>query len=94
MLQPHDQNALNEECKITPVVYLPGCLPALKDFEKGNMADCTFCFYTPWTVGYLAGKAAITTLNKKTIFYINRSDLYGNTVYEGLKVACKEFGGN
>lgn len=86
-------NALNEECKITPVVYLPGCLPALKSFKKGNMADCTFCFYTPWTVGYLAGKAVITKLNKKTIYYINRSDLYGNTVYEGLKVACKQFGG-
>jgi urea transport system substrate-binding protein len=86
--------AFNEECKITPVPYFPGCVPALDSFKKGNMADCTFSVaFTPWSIGYLTGGSVIKNLGKKKIFYLSRSDSWGNTLHEGLKYACKEFGG-
>jgi len=86
--------ALNEECKITPVPYFPGCVPALDSFKKGNMADCTFSVaFTPWSIGYLSGGSVIKTLKKKNIFFLSRSDSWGNTMHEGLKYACKEYGG-
>lgn len=86
--------AINEEAKITPIPYFPICVPALKSFEKGNMAEATFSVaFTPWSIGYLSGDAVINTLKKKRIFYLSRSDLWGSTIYDGLKVAVKKFGG-
>ena len=86
--------ALNEECKINPIPYFPGCVPALDSFKKGNMADGTFSVaFTPWSIGYLAGGAAIKTLGKKKIYFLSRPDSWGNVMLEGLKQACKEHGG-
>jgi len=86
--------ALNEEAKITKTPYLPCCVPALDSFKKGNPAAGTFSVaFTPWSIGYLTGASAIKTLNKKKIFYLSRSDSWGATTHEGLKAACKEFGG-
>ncbi len=86
--------ALNEECKLAHVPFLPSCVPALDSFKKGNPADGTFSVaFTPWSIGYLAGGSAIKTLGKKKIFYHGRTDSWGSTIHDGLKAACKEFGG-
>ena len=86
--------ALNEECKIAKIPYLPGCVPALDSFRKGNPAIATYSVaFTPWSIGYLSGASAIKILGKKRIFYLSRSDSWGRTLHEGLKAACKEYGG-
>lgn len=86
--------ALNEECKVTPVIYIPGYVPAKDMYIKGNPANCTYTpTFTPWSIGYIAGEAVITTLNKKTIFYLARADSWGTTIYEGLQAAVEEYGG-
>jgi ABC-type branched-subunit amino acid transport system substrate-binding protein len=86
--------ALNEECKITPIPYFPGCVPALDSFKKGNMAEGTFSLaFTPWSIGYLSGASVIKTLGKKKIYYLSRTDSWGSTIHEGLKQACQEYGG-
>jgi branched-chain amino acid transport system substrate-binding protein len=86
--------ALNEECKITGTVYMPGCVPALDAFKKGNPAPATYSVaFTPWSVGYLLGDALIRGLHKKTFYWEGRPDTWGTVMLEGLKVACKEFGG-
>ena len=46
--------ALNEECKLTSIPFLPSCVPALDSFRKGNPAEGTFSVaFTPWSIGYL-----------------------------------------
>ncbi len=86
--------ALNEETKLTKTPYLPCCVPAIDSFKKGNPAPGTFSVaFTPWSIGYLTGASAIKTLGKKKIFYLSRSDSWGSTTHDGLKAACKEFGG-
>jgi branched-chain amino acid transport system substrate-binding protein len=86
--------ALNEECKITPIIYIPGYVPAMDAFKKGNPAVCTFTpTFTPWSIGYITGQAVIQTLGKKTIYYVERADSWGSTIREGLEAACAKFGG-
>ena len=86
--------ALNEECKITGMPYIPACVPAVDSFRKGNPAVATYSVaFTPWSVGWLRGDALIKGMGKKTIFWQGRPDSWGHTMLQGLKDACKEFGG-
>jgi branched-chain amino acid transport system substrate-binding protein len=86
--------ALNEECKITGTVYMPGCVPALDAFKKGNPAPATYSVaFTPWSIGYLLGDALIKGMGKKTFFWEGRPDSWGTVMLEGLKAACNEMGG-
>ncbi len=86
--------ALNEEAKISKITYFPGCVPATDSFRKGNPAVATYSVaFTPWSIGYLTGASCIKTLGKKKIFYQSRTDSWGSTLHDGLKTACKEFGG-
>jgi len=86
--------AINEECKVTPIPYIAACVPALDSFKKGNPAKGTFSVaFTPWSIGYLGGAAAINKLGKKKIFFLSRADSWGSTMYEGLQAAVKEYGG-
>jgi|MudIll2142460700_1097286.scaffolds.fasta_scaffold10310_4 branched-chain amino acid transport system substrate-binding protein len=86
--------ALNEECKVTGTVYMPGCVPALDAFKKGAPAPATYSVaFTPWSIGYLLGDALIKGLNKKTFFWEGRPDSWGTTMLDGLKAASKELGG-
>lgn len=72
--------ALNEETKLSPLPYLAACVPALDSFKKGNPAPGTFSVaFTPWSIGYLSGAAAINGLGKKKIFYVSRADSWGST---------------
>ena len=85
---------LNEEVKISPVVYVIGSVPAIDVFKKGNPSDHTFgaCF-TPWTLGYLNGQSLIQELGKKKIYFLSRNDSWGQGIHEGLKAAVSDFGG-
>jgi branched-chain amino acid transport system substrate-binding protein len=86
--------ALNEECKTTGTVYMPGCVPALDAFKKGNPAPATYSVaFTPWSIGYLLGDALIRGLHKKTFYWEGRPDSWGTVMLEGLQAGCKEFGG-
>jgi branched-chain amino acid transport system substrate-binding protein len=86
--------ALNEECKITGTMYMPGCVPALDAFKKGAPAPATYSVaFTPWSIGYLLGDALIKGLNKKTVFWEGRPDSWGTVMLDGLKASCKELGG-
>lgn len=86
--------ALNEECKITGTMYMPGCVPALDSFKKGTPAPATFSTaFTPWSIGYLLGDALIKGMGKKTFFWEGRPDSWGTVMLDGLKVACDEMGG-
>ncbi len=86
--------AINEETKIAPLPYLAANVPALDSFKKGNPAVGTFSVaFTPWSIGYLAGASAVQKLGAKRIFFVSRADSWGSTIYEGLKAAIKEYGG-
>ena len=70
--------AINELCIRDPYPYFPVNVAPLDSYRKGKMGDCTYAAgYTPWTVGYMAGAAAINDLGKKRIFYLGRSDAWG-----------------
>ena len=78
--------ALNEECKITGTPYIPGCVPAIDSFRKGNPATATYSVaFTPWSVGWLMGDALIKGMGKKTIFWVGRPDSWGHTMLDGLR---------
>jgi branched-chain amino acid transport system substrate-binding protein len=86
--------AFNEECKVTPVPFFPGCVPAIDSFKKGNMADCTFSVaFTPWSIGYLGGAIMSKNMGKKKIYSLSRADSWGKTIREGLDEALKAYGG-
>ena len=86
--------ALNEECKVKGIAYIPACVPAIESFRKGNPAEATYSVaFTPWSIGYLMGDALIKGMGKKTIFWQGRPDSWGHTMVDGLKAATKEMGG-
>jgi len=86
--------ALNEETKISGTPYIPGCVPALDAFKKGNPAPATYSVaFTPWSIGYLTADALVNGLGKKTFFWQIRPDSWGTVTLQGFEDGLKEFGG-
>jgi branched-chain amino acid transport system substrate-binding protein len=66
---------------------------AKEGFMKGKLAPSTFATaYSPWTVGYMAGRSATKVLNKKRIFFLARADSWGWDMRDGTTQAAKEAG--
>jgi branched-chain amino acid transport system substrate-binding protein len=85
--------AINEQIKKEPIPYFPVCVMAKEAYEKGTPSISTFAAaYSPWTVGYMAGSAAINVLGKKKIFFLARSDSWGWGIEEGVKAAAAKYG--
>ena len=85
--------AINAVVMKEPMPYFPVCVMAKEAFMKGKLADSTFAAaYSPWTVGYMAGSAAIKALGKKRIFFLARADSWGWDMRDGANAAAKEFG--
>lgn len=85
--------AINAMVAKEPMPYFPVCVMAKEAFQKGKLADSTFAAaYSPWTVGYMAGQAAVKTLGKKRIFFLARSDSFGWDIRDGVYAAAKEYG--
>jgi branched-chain amino acid transport system substrate-binding protein len=85
--------AINALAQKDPMPYFPVCVMAKEAFQKGKLADCTFAAaYSPWTVGYMAGSAAIKALGKKRIFFLARADSWGWDIRDGVYAAAKEMG--
>ncbi len=85
--------AINAMVSKEPLPYFPVCVMAKEAFQKGKLADSTFATaYSPWTVGYMAGQAAVKTLGKKRIFFLARADSWGWDMRDGATAAAKEYG--
>jgi len=85
--------AINAMVSKEPMPYFPVCVMAKEAFQKGKLADSTFATaYSPWTVGYMAGQAAVKTLGKKRIFFLARADSWGWDIRDGVYAAAKEYG--
>ena len=85
--------AINAMVLKDPMPYFPVCVMAKEAFLKGKLADCTFATaFSPWTVGYMSGSAAIKVLGKKKIFFLARADSWGWDIRDGVYAAAKEFG--
>jgi len=85
--------AINAMAQKDPMPYFPTCVMAKEAFQKGKVADSTFAAaYSPWTVGYMAGSAAIKVLGKKRIFFLARADSWGWDIRDGVYAAAKELG--
>jgi branched-chain amino acid transport system substrate-binding protein len=85
--------AINALVQKNPLPYFPVCVMAKEAFLKGKLAECTFAAaYSPWTVGYMAGSAAIKALGKKRIFFLARADSWGWDIRDGVYAAAKEMG--
>jgi branched-chain amino acid transport system substrate-binding protein len=86
--------AINALVSKEPLPYFPVCVMSKEAFQKGKLADSTFAAtYSPWTVGYMAGQAAVKTLGKKRIFFLARADSWGWDQRDGVTAATKEYGG-
>jgi len=76
--------AINALVSKEPMPYFPVCVLAKDAFKKGTLAPSTFATaFSPWTVGYMAGSAAIKTLGKKKIFFLGRADSWGWDMRDG-----------
>ena len=85
--------AINAVVQKEPMPYFPVCVMAKEAFQKGRLADSTFATaYSPWTVGYMDGSAAIKVLGKKRIFFLARADSWGWDIRDGVYAAAKEHG--
>src|SRR6478672_6345255 len=85
--------ALNSIVMKEPMPYFPVCVMAKEGFLKGKLADSTFATaFSPWTVGYMDGRAAVKVLGKKRIYFLARSDSFGWDIRDGLQAAAKEYG--
>ncbi len=85
--------AINAVVKKDPLPYFPVCVMAKEAFEKGKLSDTTFAAaFSPWTVGYMDGSAAIKVLGKKRIFVLARADSWGWDIRDGIYAAAKEYG--
>jgi branched-chain amino acid transport system substrate-binding protein len=78
--------AINEVAKKSAIPYFPTCVASYDSFKKGVLAECTFAVaFQPWTLGAMAADVAVNTLKGKTIYYLSRSDSWGDGIYDGLK---------
>ena len=85
--------AINAMVHKDPLPYFPVCVMSKEAFEKGKLSPTTFATaYSPWTVGYMAGQAAVKTLGKKKIFFLARADSFGWDIRDGVYAAAKEYG--
>jgi branched-chain amino acid transport system substrate-binding protein len=85
--------AINSIVRKEPMPYFPVCVMTKEAFQKGKIAGSTFATtYSPWTVGYMAGRAAVKTLGKKKIFFLARNDMFGWDIRDGVYAAAKEYG--
>lgn len=85
--------AINAVVKKDPMPYFPVCVMAKEGFLKGKLAESTFATaFSPWTVGYMDGSAAIKVLGKKRIFFLARADSWGWDIRDGVYAAAKEMG--
>jgi branched-chain amino acid transport system substrate-binding protein len=85
--------AINALVKKNPLPYFPVCVMAKDAFKKGTLAECTFAAaFSPWTVGYMDGSAAVKVLGKKRIFFLARADSWGWDIRDGVYAAAKEYG--
>jgi len=85
--------AINAVVSKEPMPYFPVCVMAKEGFMKGKLAPSTFATaYSPWTVGYMAGRSATKVLNKKRIFFLARADSWGWDMRDGAYAAAKEAG--
>jgi len=85
--------AINALAQKDPMPYFPVCVMAKEGFLKGKLAESTFATaYSPWTVGYMAGSAAVSVLGKKRIFFLARADSWGWDIRDGVYAAAKEKG--
>ena len=85
--------AINALVHKDPMPYFPVCVMAKEGFIKGKLAESTFATaYSPWTVGYMAGSAAIKALHKKRIFFLARADSWGWDMRDGVYATAKEQG--
>jgi ABC-type branched-subunit amino acid transport system substrate-binding protein len=85
--------AINALVSKEPMPYFPVCVLAKDAFKKGTLAASTFATaFSPWTVGYMAGSAAIKNLGKKKIFVLGRADSWGWDIRDGIYAAAKEYG--
>src|SRR5512136_1793890 len=85
--------AVNALVQKDPMPYFPVCVLAKEGFLKGKLAESTFAAaYSPWTVGYMDGSAAIKVLGKKRIFFLARADSWGWDIRDGVYAAAKEMG--
>jgi branched-chain amino acid transport system substrate-binding protein len=86
--------AINAIVSKEPMPYFPVCVMAKEGFQKGKIADTTFATaFSPWTVGYMAGYAAVKTLEKKRVYFLARSDSWGWDMRDGATAAAKQNGG-
>lgn len=86
--------AINEVVKKYPMPYFPVCVMAKEGFKKGNPSKSTFAVaFSPWSVGFMDGSAAINVLGKKRIFFLARSDSWGWDIWDGVKAAAEKYGG-
>jgi branched-chain amino acid transport system substrate-binding protein len=86
--------AINAIVSKEPIPYFPVCVMSKEAFQKGKLSDSTFATaFSPWTVGYMAGQAAVKTLGKKRIFFLARADSWGWDQRDGVTAAAKEYGG-
>ncbi|MBU2261733.1 MAG: ABC transporter substrate-binding protein [Proteobacteria bacterium] len=85
--------AINAVVLKEPMPYFPVCVMAKEAFMKGKLAPSTFATaFSPWTVGYMAGSAAIKELGKKRIFFLARADSWGWDMRDGATAAAKALG--
>mgnify|MGYP003575139808 CR=1 FL=1 len=85
--------AINSVVMKEPMPYFPVCVMAKEGFMKGKLAPSTFATaYSPWSVGYMAGRSATKVLNKKRIFFLARADSWGWDMRDGVYAAAKEAG--
>ena len=85
--------AINAMVGKQPMPYFPVCVMAKEAFQKGKLAPSTFATaYSPWTVGYMAGQAAVKTLGKKRVFFLARADSWGWDMRDGTYAVAKELG--
>src|SRR6516225_4922273 len=76
--------AVNAIVSKEPMPYFPVCVMAKEGFQKGKLANSSFAAaYSPWTVGYMAGKSAVQTLGKKKVFFLARTDSWGWDMRDG-----------
>jgi len=85
--------SINSIVRKAPMPYFPVCVMTKEAFQKGKIAESTFATtYSPWTVGFMAGQAAVKTLGKKKIFFLARNDMFGWDIRDGVYAAAKEYG--
>ncbi len=87
--------ALNNQVRSQPVLYISACVAPMDMFLKGKLAPTTFGIHgTAYSIGYSGAAYIATKMKPKKVYFLAPAYSFGRDQFKGAKAAFEKYGVN